>query len=304
MTSQPIVKGRSYNDRRRTGRRNGNGRRVDPFTVINSAFLLVLVALICIPILKVVVDSFDGIASETVFRLIPGRITLDGYRHVVTRPTISRPLMVSFYMTATGLLVAMAVTSLYAYALAQPRLPGKKIFLGMALITMVFQPGMIPLFVVVRNLGMMNTVLPVILVKAIDAYYLFLLMNFFKTIPSSITDAAKIDGCTPSRIFFQIVLPLSKPGLAAIGLFYLVFFWNQWFEYILYIQRATHLHNFQVFMRSVLIESETQGYDGYVVATQTLKNAIVVISIIPVLVVYPFVQKHFVKGINLGAVKG
>ena len=278
--------------------------RLDTFTVVNTIFLLSLVAIIAIPILKVVTDSFDGVASETVFRLLPGRLTLDGYRHVILRPTLRRPLIVSFYVTAIGLMTAMVVTSLFAYALAQPELPGKKIFLGMALITMVFQPGMVPLFIVVRNLGIMNTLLPVILVKCVDAYYVFLLMNFFKTIPSSIIDAAKIDGCTPFRVFRQIVLPLSKPGLAAIGLFYMVLFWNQWFEYILYIQRATHLHNFQVFMRSILIESETQGYDGYVVATQTLKNAIVVVSIIPVMIVYPFVQKHFVKGINLGAVKG
>lgn len=279
-------------------------KRIDVFPPANALFLVVLVLVILVPIAKVVVDSLDGMASETVFRLLPGRLTLEGYEHVVTRSTITRPLLVSFAVTLSGLAFSMMVTSLYAYALAQPGLPGKKIFLGMALITMVFQPGMVPLFMVVRNLGLMNTLLPVILVKSIDAYYMLLLMNFFKSIPTSILDAARIDGCTPSRIFVQIVLPLSKPGLAAIGLFYMVLFWNQWFEYILYIQRATHLHNFQVFMRSVLIESETQGYDGYSVASQTLKNAIVVISIIPVLIVYPFVQKHFVKGINLGAVKG
>ncbi|GAB6089446.1 carbohydrate ABC transporter permease [Spirochaeta dissipatitropha] len=276
----------------------------DTFTIINTLFMLVLVSIVMIPILKVIADSFDGMASETVFSLFPRRLTLDGYRHVVTRPTITTPFIVSLYMTVAGLMTAMFVSSLYAYALAQPKLPGKKFFLGMALVTMVFQPGMVPLFIVVRNLGIMNTQIPVILVKAMDAYYLFLLMNFFKSIPTSITEAATIDGCSPLRIFLQIILPLSKPGLAAIGLFYMVFFWNQWFEYVLYIQRTTHLHNFQVFMRSILIESETQGYDGFAVASQTLKNSIVVISIIPVLIVYPFVQKHFVKGINLGAVKG
>lgn len=279
-------------------------KRPEAFTILNTLFMIILISIILIPILKVVTDSLDGMASETVFSLFPRRFTLDGYRHVVTRPTITTPFIVSIYMTISGLITAMVVTSLYAYALAQPNLPGKKVFMGMALVTMVFQPGMVPLFIVVRNLGIMNTQVPVILIKAMDAYYLFLLMNFFRSIPKSITDAATIDGCSPLRTFLQIILPLSKPGLAAIGLFYMVLFWNQWFEYVLYIQRATHLHNFQVFMRSILIESETQGYDGYAVASQTLKNSIVVISIIPVLIVYPFVQKHFVKGINLGAVKG
>jgi putative aldouronate transport system permease protein len=279
-------------------------KKLDGFTVFNTIVLSGLVLVIAIPILKVITDSFDGMASETVFSLFPRRFSIDGYRHVITRPTITQPFIVSLYMTVAGLLTSMFVTGLYAYALAQPNLPGKKFFLGIAMVTMVFQPGMVPLFIVVRNLGMMNTLLPVILIKSLDAYYMLLLMNFFKTIPSSITDAARIDGCSNFRIFWNIILPLSKPGLAAVGLFYMVLFWNQWFEYILYIQRNTHLHNFQVFMRSVLIESETQGFDGFVVASQTLKNAIVVISIIPVLIVYPFVQKHFVKGINLGAVKG
>lgn len=279
-------------------------RRIEPFSVVNAFFLLLLVAIIIVPIVKVIADSFDGMASETVFSLFPRRLSIDGYRHVVTRPTIIRPFFVSIGMTVAGLLVSMTVTSLYAYALAQPNLPGKKIFTGAALLTMVFQPGLVPLFIVVRNLGLMNSLLPVILVKAMDAYYMFLMMNFFKTIPTSITEAAIIDGATPWQIFWRVILPLSKPGLAAISLFYMVLFWNQWFEYVIYLPKATDLHNFQVFMRSVLIESETQGYDGYAVASQTLKSAIVVISIIPVMIVYPFVQKHFVKGITLGAVKG
>ena len=207
-------------------------------------------------------------------------------------------------MTAAGTFLSMLITALFAYALAQPRLPGKSIFLGMALFTMVFRAGMVPLFLVVRRLGLMNSQLAVLLVACVDAYYLLLLISFFKTIPSSVLDAAKIDGCSSGRIFWQIVLPLSKPGLAAIGLFYMVYYWNQWFEYILYIQRFPKLHNFQVFLRSLVIESEGQGFDGFTIATQTLKNAAVIVSIIPVLIMYPLAQRHFVKGINLGAIKG
>lgn len=274
------------------------------FTFWNTLFMVLLVIMIIIPIAKVVIDSFDAMASETTFRLIPGRFTTEAYSNIVSRPTLRNPFIVSLYMTAAGTLISMTVTSLFAYALAQPKLPGKTIFLGMALLTMVFRAGMIPVFLVVRNLGLMNTQIAVLLVQCVDAYYLLLLMNFFKTIPSSVLDAAKIDGCSLFRVFWQIVLPLSKPGLAAIGLFYMVFFWNQWFEYVLYIQRFPRLHNFQVFLRSLVIESENQGFDGFMIATQTLKNAAVVVSIIPVLIIYPIIQRHFVKGINLGAVKG
>ncbi|KGE72766.1 carbohydrate ABC transporter permease [Spirochaeta lutea] len=279
-------------------------RGVSPFTVFNTALMLILVLIIAIPIAKVVVDSFDGTASETTFKLVPGQFTVDAYRNIISRPTLRDPFMVSLYMTAMGTVLSMVVTALFAYALAQPNLPGKPLFLGMALLTMVFRAGMIPVFLVVRNLGLMNTQAAVLLVHLVDAYYLFLLMNFFKTIPSSVLDAAKIDGCSPFRVFWQIVLPLSKPGLAAIGLFYMVYYWNQWFEYVLYIQRFPKLHNFQVFLRSLVIEAEGQGFEGFAIATQSLKNASVIVSIIPVMIVYPLVQRHFVKGINLGAVKG
>lgn len=277
---------------------------VTMFNFWNGAFLTILVLLILVPIVKVIVDSFDGMASETVFRWLPGRFTVDAYENIVSRPTLRDPFMVSLYMTIAGTFLSMVVSSLMAYALAQPKLPGKSVFLGMALLTMVFRAGMIPLFLVVRNLGLMNTQAAVLAVHMVDAYYLLLLTNFFRTIPSSILDAAKIDGCSPFRVFWQIVLPLSKPGLAAIGLFYLVYYWNQWFEYILFIQRYPKLHNFQVFLRSLVIEGEGQGFTGYSISIQSLRNASVVVSIIPVLIVYPFVQKHFVKGINLGAVKG
>lgn len=266
--------------------------------------MLSIVLVILIPILKIIIDSFDEKASETVFRVFPETFTLDAYKLIISRPAMFRPLMISFITTISGTSLAMTITSLYAYGLSQKNLPGRKFLLSIALITMVFRAGMIPLFLVVRNLGLMNTLFAVILVHSMDAYYLLLLKNFFEGIPSSIFDAAEIDGCSPMQTFLRVVLPLSKPGLAAIGLFYVVFFWNQFFDYILYIQTKPHLHNFQVFLRSLVIETDTQGFEGFSFATQSLKNAAITVSIIPVMVLYPFVQKYFVKGINLGAVKG
>ena len=274
------------------------------FRIFNVLLMLTIVLIIMIPILKIVIDSFDEKASETVFRIFPETFTLGAYELIASRPAIFRPLMISFITTISGTALAMSVTSLYAYGLAQKNLPGRKFLLTIALITMVFRAGLIPLFLVVRNLGLMNTLFAVILVHSMDAYYLLLLKNFFEGIPESIFDAAEIDGCSAWQTFVRVVLPLSKPGLAAIGLFYVVFFWNQFFDYILYIQTKSHLHNFQVFLRSLVIETDTQGFEGFSFATQSLKNAAITVSIIPVLVLYPFVQKYFVKGINLGAVKG
>ncbi|MDA3955509.1 carbohydrate ABC transporter permease [Oceanispirochaeta sp.] len=274
------------------------------FRAINIVIMLTIILLIMIPILKIIIDSFDEKASETVFRIFPETFTLGAYKLIVSRPSIFRPLMISFITTISGTILAMSVTSLYAYGLSQRSLPGRKFLLVLALITMVFRAGMIPLFLVIRDLGLMNSLLAVILVHAMDAYYLLLLKNFFEGIPTSIFDAAEIDGCSPLQTFIRVVLPLSKPGLAAIGLFYTVFYWNQFFDYILYIQTKPNLHNFQVFLRSLVIETDTQGFEGFSFATQSLKNAAITVSIIPVLVLYPFVQKYFVKGINLGAVKG
>ena len=274
------------------------------FRILNVLFMVLIVSFIMIPILKIIIDSFDEKASETVFRIIPKTFTLDAYKLIISRPAIFKPLIISFITTISGTAIAMTITSFYAYSLANKNLPGKKFFLTLALITMVFRAGMIPMFLVIRDLHLMNTLWAVILVHSMDAYYLILLKNFFEGIPSSLYDAAEIDGCTPFQTFIRIVLPLSKPGLAAIGLFYVVFYWNQFFDYILYIQTKPGLHNFQVFLRSLVIETDTQGFEGFSFATQSLKNAAITVSIIPVVILYPFVQKYFVKGINLGAVKG
>lgn len=283
---------------------NRNSASYTLFKLFNFLFMISIVLIIMIPILKIVIDSFDEKASETIFRIFPEKITFGAYQLIISRPAILRPLIISFITTVSGTVIAMTITSFYAYGLAQKDLPGRKILLYLALITMVFRAGMIPLFLMIRNLGLMNSLLSVILVRCVDAYYLILLKSFFSSIPTSISDAAEIDGCTPLQTFFRVILPLSKPGLAAIGLFYVVYYWNQFFDYILYIQTNPHLHNFQVFLRSLVIETDTQGFEGFSFATQSLKNAAITVSIIPVLILYPLVQRHFVKGINLGAIKG
>ncbi len=283
-------------------RRETPGRKT--FVVMNTLLMILIMGVVLVPLGKVVIDSVDERASETVFRMVPEIFTLDAYRTILSRPALYRPFLISLFTTTVGTIISMTITSLYAYGLAQRDLPGRRFLLLMALITMVFRAGMIPLFLVVRNLGLMNKLAAVLLVHAMDAYYLLLLRNFFMTIPSSIVDAAEIDGCTPGMTFLRVVLPLSKPGLAAVGLFYVVFYWNQFFDYIIYIQTRPELHNFQVFLRSLVIETDTQGFEGFSFASQSLKNAAVVASIIPVMLLYPFVQKYFVKGINLGAVKG
>ena len=272
------------------------------FVIFNSIFFILVCLIILVPIAKVLADSFDEKAALTVFRMFPARPTVDAYKMILTRKFLYRPFLISLLTTVSGTLLSMVLTTLFAYALSQKELPGRRIFMFMAMITMVFRAGLIPVFLVVRSLGLMNSLLAVILVHAMDAYYVILLKNFFSSIPKSLVEAAEMDGCKPFNVFIKIILPLSKAGLSAVGLFYIVQYWNQFFDYIIYIN-DNKWHNFQVVLRSMVIESDTSGYEGFSFATESLKNAVVVISIIPVIILYPFIQKYFVKGIRLGAIK-
>jgi putative aldouronate transport system permease protein len=272
------------------------------FIIFNILFFILVVFIILFPVIKVVTDSLDKNASLTIFRVLPSAFSIEAYVEILTRNFLYMPFLVSLFTTAVGTSISLILTMLFAYALCQKELPGRKLILNIVLITMVFKAGLIPVFLVVKSLHLTNSLWSVLLVHSIDAFYLFLMINFFSTIPVSILDAAKIDGCSPLVLFYRIILPLSKAGLAAIGLFYLVAYWNQFFDYIIYINNSK-LYNFQVIIRQMVIESETQGFERAATSVQSLKNAAIVVSIIPVAIIYPILQKYFVQGVNLGAIK-
>ena len=172
---------------------------------------------------------------------------------------------------------------------------------GFLLFTMIFNGGMIPTFLVLRAIGLTNTLAVVILLPAISVYNLVLMRNFFEGIPESLFEAAEIDGASPMKIFFTIVLPLSKAALASIGLFYAVSYWNDYTNYRLYIQKSS-LYNFQMKLRNIMQGSDLPQSLGS--ATEnTVKSACIIIALLPFMILYPFLQKYFVKGVNIGAVK-
>ena len=174
-------------------------------------------------------------------------------------------------------------------------------FAGLLLFTMIFSGGMIPSYIVMRKLGLTNTLWSVILLPAINVYNLVLMRNFFEGIPQSLFESATLDGCTPMQTFLRIALPLSKAALASIGLMFAVAYWNDYTNYKLYITKST-LYNFQMKLRSMMMGSNLPTAMGG--ATEnTVQNAAVIVAILPFMVIYPFLQKYFVKGINIGAVK-
>lgn len=274
--------------------------KITPFSIcLYIGFILVCLVML-IPLWKVLVDSFD-LHTAYGMKLWPEKFGLDGYISVFTNPTLYRPLLVSFLTTIAGTLIGLVLSTLGAYVLIQWDMPGRTFIANMLLFTMIFEGGMIPTYLVINNLHMTNTLWAVILVPGLNVYNLVLMRNFFEGIPGSLFESATIDGCTPMGIFFKIVLPLSKAALAAIGLMFAVSYWNDYTNYKLYITNSD-LYNFQMKLRSIILGSDLPMANGS--ATEnTVKNAATMVAIIPFMILYPFCQKYFVTGVNIGAVK-
>ena len=268
-------------------------------------YVLVLIfVLICfimiIPIYKVLIDSLD-LKTAYGMKLLPEQFGLAGYESVFTNPTLYRPFLVSCLTTVAGTFCGLAISTLGAYVLIQWNMPGRNFFANLLLFTMIFHGGMIPTYLVMRSLHLTNTLWVVILLPAINVYNLVLMRNFFEGIPGSLFESAEMDGCSPMRIFFQIGLPLSKAGLTAIGLMFAVSYWNDYTNYKLYITNE-NLYNFQMKLRSVIMGSDLPTAVGG--ATEnTVKNAAVIVAILPFMIIYPFCQQYFIQGVNIGAVK-
>ena len=271
------------------------------FNVINGILFILISIIMLIPIYKVLVDSFD-LSSAYGMRLWPKQFGLAGYASVLSNPTLYRPLLISVGTTLVGTFLGLALSTLGAYVLIQWDMPGRTFFANFLLFTMIFNGGMIPTYLVMKNLGLTNNLLGDVLLPAINIYNLVLMRNFFEGIPQSLFEAATLDGCTPMATFIKVVLPLSKAALASIGLMFAVAYWNDYTNYKLYITDSS-LYNFQMKLRSIMMGSDLPQANGG--ATEnTVKSAAIIIAILPFMILYPFLQKYFVKGVNVGAVKG
>ncbi len=263
--------------------------------------IFVIISLIMIiPIYKVLIDSFD-LKTAYGMKLFPEKFGMAGYVSVFTNPTLYKPFLVSCFTTVVGTFTGLAIATLGAYVLIQWKMPGRTLFANIMLFTMIFNGGMIPTYLVMKSLHMTNTLFVVILLPAINVYNMVLMRNFFEGIPASLFESAEIDGCSPMGIFFKIVLPLSKAALTAIGLMYAVSYWNDYTNYKLYITNE-NLYNFQMKLRSVILGSDLPHAIGGA-TEKTVKNAAVIVAILPFMIIYPFCQKYFIQGVNIGAVK-
>lgn len=278
---------------------NKKKRRIKVFPIVNAILFIIISALIIIPMWKVLVDSFDAQAAFG-FRWVPKAFTTGGYGAILKRADLYRPFLISVITTLAGTFFGLLLATLGAYALIQWEMPGRNFFAYMLLFTMIFDGGMIPKYLVMKDLHLVNTLWAVILPMAINVYNLVLMRNFFEGIPESLFEAAQIDGCSPMGIFFRIVLPLSKAALASIGLMYAVQFWNDYTNFKIYITN-NDLWNFQIKLRSMVMDNNIPNDDA--VDPNTISNASVIVAILPFTIIYPFCQNYFVQGVNVGAVK-
>ena len=270
------------------------------FPIVNAIIFILISLIILVPMWKVIVDSFDARAGYGML-FWPQVFSINGYKEVITNAVLYKPFLISVFVTAVGSLLGLTLATLGAYVLIQYEMPGRNFFANMLLFTMIFNGGMIPTYLVMKNLHLLNTLGAVIFPLAINVYNLVLMRNFFEGIPQSLFEAATLDGCTPMATFIKVVLPLSKAALASIGLMFAVAYWNDYTNYKLYITDST-LYNFQMKLRSIIMGSDLPQANGG--ATEnTVKNAAIIVIIIPFMIVYPFLQKYFVKGVNIGAVK-
>jgi len=279
------------------------------FDVFNHIGLILLALSCLIPFLNIISSSLvttDEFMARN-FILIPRSFSLDAYRIVLSTPTIFRATAVSIGVTTVGTLVSILLTSMMAYALSRKYLYGRKAVNFMVLFTMLFSGGMIPTFLLVSNLGLMNSYWALILPGAISAFNLIIMKNFFQGLPDSLEESAKIDGCNDIMIFIKIIVPLSMASFATISLFYAVSYWNSFTGALLYLQDPNMWPLQFVLRQLVILATGIQGESDLVDVmppAQTLQMAVIVIATVPMLILYPFVQRHFVKGSLMGSVKG
>lgn len=281
--------------------------------LLDSAILLLLaiMTLLCVlPIVNVVAMSLAPMSDivSGKFILWPRQFDWKAYRYIFNTGVFFSSLRNTVWITVVGTLVNLAVTSLLAYVCSRPRFSGRRALLFMVLFTMLFSGGMIPLYLVVKATGLINSLWALVIPSAVSAFNLLVMREFFESVHESIIESATIDGCNDLGIFARIVVPLSVPSLATFTLFYAVGNWNQYFAAILYLNRSS-LWPLQILLRQVVLVGQSDIYSqlsaGEVLPLPvSTQMATVVLASAPIVILYPFLQKYFVKGLALGAVKG
>ncbi|KIL45188.1 carbohydrate ABC transporter permease [Jeotgalibacillus soli] len=284
------------------------------FDLINIFLVAIMVILVVYPLYFIVIASISNpdMIYEGKVWLLPKDITFEGYQRIFSDSKIWLGYKNSIIYTFVGTLVNVSCTLMAAYALSRRDLYGRNLIMFLFLFTMFFSGGLIPTYLVVKDLGLLNTMWALILPKAVAVWNVIVARTYFQTsIPNELLEAAKIDGCSDAKFFWKIVLPLSKPIVAVMVLFYAVGHWNSYFDALIYLNNED-LYPLQLILRNILIQNEAStqmmsDIDSLAAkqrVSELIKYGVIIVASIPLLVLYPFVQKYFVKGVMIGGIKG
>ena len=283
------------------------------FQLFNFALLSVLSVLCILPLVHVLALSFSGraAASANIVTLWPIGFTLEAYEKSLANPNFSTALLVSLERTVLGTIVSMAVIFLAAYALSKEEsvFKGRSVYAWFFVFTMLFNGGLVPWYITIQKLHLMNTIWALVLPGALNVFNLVLMMNFFRGVPKDLEEAALIDGASHFTTLFRIFLPISMPSIATISLFTMVYHWNSWFDGLILMKHPDQ-YPLQSYLQTVVIQGDTSlmGFDNIedlaLISERTTRAAQIFVGALPILCVYPFLQRFFISGIVLGSVKG
>lgn len=284
------------------------------FQFINVLIMMSIVVVCLYPFLYTLSVSLSDVSAVMSHKvsIYPIGFNLQSYKIVVQHPSFATGYFNTVLYTGLGTLIGLVMTTICAYPLSKDHLMGRSLVMKFIVFTMFFGGGLIPNFLVIKSLGLIDKIGAIVLPGAINTYYLIVMITFFKAIPDSIEEAAAIDGLNPIQTLLRIVLPLSKPVMATIGLFFAVAFWNDWFNAMIYLNSSERtpimlvLRN--IVMGAEMAAKQTGGLKNntntVLSVSATFKSSAIILSTLPILVMYPFVQKYFVKGVMIGSLKG
>lgn len=282
------------------------------FDYLNYIFLFLLAVVTLYPLVNIIAISFSSYQAfvDNPLRVIPKEFTIDAYKQIMQNKNLYISYGNTIYVTLIGTVGALILYMITAYPLSKKDLRGRKFIMYMVTFTMVFHSGTIPNYLLMRSIGLLDTLAALIFSTLFTGFNLILVKNFIESIPPSLIEAAKIDGATENRLLWSIVMPLSKPILATVGLFTAVGYWNNFMSGVLYIQ-SQEKWPLMLFLREIILGAKMSELSGNldvaeeeIVQSISLQYATLLLVVLPILCVYPFLQRYFVKGVMVGAVKG
>ena len=282
-------------------------KKIHPATVLNYLLFIIIGIIMVYPFWYVVMYSLSAPSQSSLSHLYlwPAGFTLETYKYAFSKKILFTGFFNSVFLTVVGTAINMVLTIMLAYPLSREKLPGKRFLSAFVIFPMLFNGGMIPTYLVIKQFGLLDSLWSLIASMAVNVYNLLILSKFFKSIPDSLIDAAKIDGCGDVMTLVTIVLPLSKASLATISLFYAVQHWNEFLRATIYINTDSKWP-LQVVLRNIIdmVANDLNNTGEVFMNPENFKMAAIVITVLPIICVYPFLQKHFTQGVMMGSVKG